>query len=100
MLLIPGVGAHGSNKTLALLCALTAAALLPFINKAYHIDDPLFLWAAQHITAHPLDFYGFAVNWYGSAMPMSEVMKNPPLTSYYQALIGAVAGWSEPIIHL
>lgn len=78
---------------LMLLC------LLPFINKAYHIDDPLFIWAARQIQTNPLDFYGFDVNWYGVPMPMHEVMKNPPLTSYYLAVTAALLGWSEPALH-
>jgi 4-amino-4-deoxy-L-arabinose transferase-like glycosyltransferase len=78
----------------------TLAFLFPFVNRAFNIDDPLFLWAARWITSHPFDFYGFPVNWYGVEMPMSEVMKNPPLTSYYLALIGKAFGFSEWAIHL
>jgi 4-amino-4-deoxy-L-arabinose transferase-like glycosyltransferase len=74
--------------------------LLPFLGKAIHMDDPLFLWTARHIQSHPLDFFGFQVNWYGYLMPMAEVMKNPPLFSYYLALVTALFGWSEPVIHL
>ena len=33
-------------------------------------------------------------------MPMSAITKNPPLSSYYGALIGVVAGWSEGAWHL
>src|SRR2546422_5508119 len=51
------------GKTQALLVLITAAALAPFLNKAFHIDDPLFLWMAQQIAKHPLDPYGFDVNW-------------------------------------
>jgi len=69
--------------------------LLPFVNKAFHIDDPLFVWAAQQIQKHPLDFYGFNVNWYGKEMPMYEVAKNPPLASYYIAAIGTILGYGE-----
>src|SRR5438270_5558613 len=47
----------------ALLVVVTTAALAPFLNKAFHIDDPLFLWMAQQIAKHPLDPYGFEVNW-------------------------------------
>jgi hypothetical protein len=83
-----------------LLLLLTTVCLLPFVNKAVHIDDPLFLWAAKHIVQHPLDPYGFPVVWYRTSMPMSEVMKNPPLVSYFLALVGAVADWSEPVLHL
>jgi hypothetical protein len=77
-----------------------AACLLPFVNKAYHIDDPLFLYAARQIQADPLNFYGFVVNWYGTAMPMWDVMQNPPLAAYYIALATALFGWGEPALHL
>ena len=74
-------------------------SLLPFIDKAFHIDDPLFLWTARQIQAHPVDFYGFNINWYWSEMPMSEVTKNPPLAAYYIALVTALFGWSEVVLH-
>jgi hypothetical protein len=74
--------------------------LCPFLNKALHIDDPLFVWAARHIHAQPANPYGFTVNWYGTPMPMSEVTKNPPLAAYYLALAASVAGWSEGALHV
>ena len=83
-----------------LLCALFVIVMLPFLDKAAHIDDPLFLWTAEHILHHPLDFYGYAVNWYGWQMPMFKVMMNPPLTSYYLALLMAIGGGSEVFLHL
>jgi 4-amino-4-deoxy-L-arabinose transferase-like glycosyltransferase len=76
------------------------ACLLPFADKPVHVDDPLFLWAGRHIQTHPVDFYGFEVNWYGKTMPMHEVMENPPLASYYIALATALFGWSESSLHL
>jgi 4-amino-4-deoxy-L-arabinose transferase-like glycosyltransferase len=82
---------------LALLAGVVCLA--PFANKAFHIDDPLFLWAAKHIQQHPTDFYGFTVNWYGVEMPMHEVTQNPPLACYYLALAGSLFGWSEPALH-
>src|SRR5215471_2041699 len=75
------------------------AALRPFLNKAFHIDDPLFLWMAQQISQHPGDPYGFWLNWYGIAQPMFLVMKNPPLSSYYMALAATFFGWSERAMH-
>jgi 4-amino-4-deoxy-L-arabinose transferase-like glycosyltransferase len=75
------------------------AALAPFLSKAFHIDDPLFLWMAQQIAHHPGDPYGFAVNWYVSNQPMFSIMQNPPLSSYYIALIASFLGWSEPAMH-
>jgi 4-amino-4-deoxy-L-arabinose transferase-like glycosyltransferase len=83
-----------------LIAAVTAALLLPFAGKAFHMDDPLFIWAARHIRSSPADFYGFDVSWYEETAPMSEVMKNPPGASYYMALVSLVAGWSEVALHL
>ena len=84
----------------ALLALITAASLAPFASKAFHIDDPLFLWTARQIQANPLDFYGFTVNWYGKEAPMSEVTRNPPLAAYYLAGAASVLGWSERALHL
>ena len=83
-----------------LLAGATVLSLVPFANKAFHIDDPLFLWASRQIRSRPFDFYGFAVNWYGVTRPMSQVMKNPPLDSYYIAAVAAIFGDSEPALHL
>jgi Dolichyl-phosphate-mannose-protein mannosyltransferase len=83
-----------------LLAALTVVCLLPFSGRAFHVDDTLFLWAAQHIAQHPLDPYRFDVVWDLTRLPMSEVTKNPPLASYYAALVASAAGWSEPALHL
>ena len=74
--------------------------LLPFVNKAYHVDDTLFVYAAQKIVDTPLDFYGFEINWYATPQPMSEVMQNPPLQAYWLALVGASFGWSEIVLHV
>lgn len=90
------------NRRLALgiVAAATVLSLLPFVDKAFHIDDPLFLWAARQIQTKPLDFYGFGVNWYVTESPMYQVTKNPPLCSYYLAAAAALFGWSEPALHL
>lgn len=82
------------------LAAITALALAPFTGKAFHIDDPVFLWTAQRICEHPLDFYGFDVNWYGWSEPMSQAMQNPPLAAYFAAPVVAVFGFSERALHV
>jgi hypothetical protein len=85
----------------AVICVVaTIACLAPFANKAFHIDDILFLYAGRQICAHPADPYGFKVNWSGSEMPMAEEATNPPLTSYYIALAASCLGWSETALHL
>jgi hypothetical protein len=88
-----------AQHPVALLVLATLLALLPFIGKPFNIDDPLFIWVAQHIRFHPLDPYGFNVNWYGHEMALWEVTKNPPLACYYLALVGSVFGWSEIALH-
>jgi Dolichyl-phosphate-mannose-protein mannosyltransferase len=84
----------------ALLATIAViAALAPFLNKAVHIDDPLFLWMAQQVSQHPSDPYGFSVNWYVSTKPMFSVMQNPPLNAYYMAVAASFLGWSELAMH-
>lgn len=79
---------------------VTITVLTPFVAKPFHIDDPLFLWTARRIHEAPLDFYGFLVNWYDTAQPMSEVMKNPPLVAYWYAGIAMITGFGEIALHL
>lgn len=82
-----------------LLLIITLAVMAPFLNKAFHIDDALFLWMADQIARHPLDPYGFKVNWTGTLQPMWIEMQNPPLCSCCIAVISAVFGGSEIAIH-
>ncbi|MBE9541769.1 MAG: glycosyltransferase family 39 protein [Proteobacteria bacterium] len=88
-------GRHG-----LIIPLITLACLLPFANKAFHIDDPIFIWVARHIFTNPVDFYGFTANWYGLEEPMSSILINPPGLSYYIALTAAITGWSELSLHL
>ncbi|RKZ12859.1 hypothetical protein DRQ53_14200, partial [bacterium] len=83
-----------------LLGLLTLICLLPFLGKAFNVDEPLFLWTARQIQAAPLDFYGFDVNWYGVEEPMHGVMKNPPLAAYYAAAVAGIFGFREIALHL
>ena len=93
------VGEFGQATRIGWLCVVCISSLAPFAAKAFHIDDPLFIWTAQHVQAHPLDFYGFDVNWYGVSKPMSLVMKNPPLGAYFIALAALLFGWGELALH-
>jgi len=71
----------------------------PFINKAVHIDDPLFVWTAEWILKHPGDFYGFDVNWYKDTSLMVTITCNPPTTAYLLAGVALVFGWHEIALH-
>src|SRR5205823_649389 len=89
-----------SRHSYWLLIGITLLCLLPFSGRAFHVDDPLFVWSGQQIAKHPLDPYGFQVVWDNFSEPMSEITKNPPLACYYLAAVGLIAGWSERALHL
>jgi 4-amino-4-deoxy-L-arabinose transferase-like glycosyltransferase len=82
------------------LAVLTLVCLLPFSGKAVHIDDPLFVWTAKQIVKHPLNPYGFTTVWFAEPTPMWQSQENPPVASYYLAVVGAVGGWSERVLHI
>jgi hypothetical protein len=88
------------QRELATLVAATLLLLLPFVSKPFHVDDPMYLWSAQHIRENPLDFYGFKVNWIEAAEPMAVINMNPPLFGFFLAGASLVAGWSEVALHL
>jgi 4-amino-4-deoxy-L-arabinose transferase-like glycosyltransferase len=84
-----------------LLSLATIACLTPFADKAFHVDDPLFVWLGDHIRESPLDFYGYTVNWRRMMeAPMYEVTKNPPLAGYFIALVRSLLGEGEIALHL
>jgi Dolichyl-phosphate-mannose-protein mannosyltransferase len=89
-----------AKSAIVFLSVLLLILFSPFLKRPFHIDDPLFIWAAHHVQTHPGNPYGFGVNWYGVNMPISDVAKNPPFASYYTALIAFLLGWSEPALHL
>jgi 4-amino-4-deoxy-L-arabinose transferase-like glycosyltransferase len=91
---------HRFRRDIFILCVATIALLAPFSGKPVHVDDPMYIWAAQQIVAHPLDFYGFNVNWGGHVEPMPATMINPPLLPYYLAAVSRLVGWSEIALHV
>ena len=82
-----------------ILTLLVLICLTPFLGKAFHIDDPLFIWAGKQIAQHPGNPYGFTVTWYTEPEQMSDVTQNPPLAAYYIAAAGGILGWSEAALH-
>jgi 4-amino-4-deoxy-L-arabinose transferase-like glycosyltransferase len=85
---------------LVILSGVTLLCLVPFVNKAFQIDDTLFIAAAKQIQSNPANFYGFNINWYGVEESMANITKNPPLTCYYIALVAKLFGWSEVALHM
>lgn len=82
------------------LAAATILCLAPFSGRAFHVDDTLFVWTAQHILKQPLNPYSFDLVWDTDRDAMSDVTQNPPLASYYAAVVGKAAGWSERALHV
>lgn len=84
----------------AVLAACAFGLGLPFADKPFHVDDPMYLWTARQIRVSPVDFYGFDVNWTGTTEPMWRANQNPPGVGYALAGVSLVLGWSELGLHL
>jgi 4-amino-4-deoxy-L-arabinose transferase-like glycosyltransferase len=65
--------------------------VIPSLNKAVHVDDPLYVGLAQRILENPLDPYRGSAPW-GSG-DWFEVNWNPPLWSYVLAISAAAGGF-------
>ena len=74
--------------------------LAPFAGKAFHIDDPQFLWTAKQVLMRPWDFYGFGANWYGLETPMWAISSNPPLIGYLIAPVAWLTLFDERALHV
>ncbi len=82
--------------------AVLVIALLvgvPFLGKAFHIDDTFVLRISQQILDEPVRPFHFTINWRRNPSPCIEITKNPPLVSYYLAPFVALFGYSEPVLH-
>jgi 4-amino-4-deoxy-L-arabinose transferase-like glycosyltransferase len=89
-----------SIRSLIIIASITTICLIPFITKAFHIDDTLYLWCAKQIQANPTDFYGFTANWDGQQRPVFLINLNPPLLFYFISGIASLFGWSEKVLHV
>ncbi len=85
---------------ITIVIASVAILLLPFSDKAFHIDDTLFIWVARQVVQSPFDFFGFTGNWGGIEEEARRFIKNPPLVSYYIAIASSLFGWSERAVHV
>jgi len=84
----------------AVIGFLLVVCLGPFVNKAVHTDDALYVWTAEWIQKHPADCFGFKVNWWSSSIPMWVANWNPPVMSYFLAGVACLFGWNEAVLHL
>ena len=79
-----------NTRRSVLLCSLpalvlSAACLLPYLNKAFTIDDPVFLLQAQQIRKQPLHPMALDICWVYDAEcgPVAHNMPGNVLMSYY-----------------
>jgi len=78
---------------------IAALAVLPFLGKAFTIDDPIFLKEAEHVLVDPLHPTAFEYPWNQEPERVSAIVPTGPVGAWI--LVPAVlAGGSEPVAHL
>lgn len=92
--------AGSSRWPLALLIFAILCVTIPFLNKAFHLDDTFFVRLAQEKLAHPLAL-GLPDHGYEGNFFTLYLDTHPPLlTSYMSLLIRVFGGASEIGLHL
>jgi len=67
--------------------------LLPFINRPFTIDDPLFLREAKHALVDPLHPAAFEQVWNaGDRLQLSQYLLGGTLPAYVLAPVAALGG--------
>jgi len=91
------------QRALLVLVGVVLLTTLPFINRAFFVDDYYFVKMAQGILEHPLRPYDFRADdagkenlaWERGQAPR---MVNPPLFHYYLAMVMKWGGSSEAVL--
>ncbi|HDY69917.1 MAG TPA: hypothetical protein ENH54_03175, partial [Actinobacteria bacterium] len=94
-----GVASPGTGLSLALLLIAVGAITLPFIFKAFHMDDTIFVWLGQQKLDDPLALglpnHGYEGNFFSLYLDT-----HPPLfTSFVSVLLMISGGASEAGLH-
>src|SRR3989338_8273822 len=87
------------SSNILIIILLVLFLTLPFVNKAVHIDDIVFLYIGEHAAKDPWHPYSFYMEW-GSQSGLATHITDPPLVSYYMAIIMKIFGQNETILHL
>ncbi|MGD1075476.1 MAG: hypothetical protein ABR903_05290 [Thermodesulfovibrionales bacterium] len=88
-----------NRHSVAPAIVIAFVALSPFLNKAFTIDDPLFLFQAKHLLSDPFHPTAFEVVWSVVPERMSKIMPSGPMMAYL--LLPCVAlGGAEWIAHV
>lgn len=87
------------NKDIIIILSVLLVLTLPFLNRALAIDDIYVDSIADQIVNAPLDPYGFELQIQNRESSTAFDYTNPPLVSYYYALIQYFFGKNEIILH-
>jgi 4-amino-4-deoxy-L-arabinose transferase-like glycosyltransferase len=99
-----GGGERGISARRIALCAwpgvvLACAVLVPYLAKAFTVDDTLFLRQAQHALSDPLHPAAFDIVWFESHERLSRIMPSGPVVPWL-LVPTVVLGGSEIVGHL
>ena len=95
-----GEAARGTLRLAAPAMLLASLLLLPFLNKPFTIDDPLFLRAAKHALVDPLHPADFEQVWnMGDRQKLSQYLMGGTLPAYVLLPVVALGG-REWMAHL
>jgi len=78
---------------------LALAVGLPFLDKPFHVDDPVVLAVARQVRVDPWRPFAGHLNWGGEPDALFTVTTNPPLVSYYLAPFLGAFGEREVPLH-
>ena len=95
----PVASPRGRLAGLTVVSLLAAGMLAPFLDKAIHLDDTLFVRLAERILEHPTAPYAFDYNWFGTPVSFWEATQNPPGNGYLLAWLMNLFGKSEVALH-
>ncbi len=77
---------------------LSSLVLIPFFNKAFTIDDPVFLFEARHVLVDPLHPTAFEMTWAEMPERVSRLVPTGPVMAWLLAPT-ALAKGNESIAH-
>src|SRR5215831_17897372 len=81
------------------LCVLPAILLLPFLHKAFHIDDTLVLIYARAIARAPFNPFTQVFDWDAYRLPIAW-FPHPLLWPFLVAFVSMLFGEREWVLHL
>jgi 4-amino-4-deoxy-L-arabinose transferase-like glycosyltransferase len=87
--------ARSSRRDLMIVAGFICLTFIPFMGKAYHIDEPWFLEVARHILSDPRHPFDFTVSWYGRPATYAQLNSNPPLFYLISSLALKLTGGGE-----